>query len=447
MSRSLAASLQHLNRTLRADEVAALPDADLVRRFADTRDEGAFAALVRRHAALVFGVCRRVLRHDQDAEDAFQATFVAFARNADRVRRPEAVANWLYGVAHNVARRARTARARRAAHEAEAAARPRPEPAPEPDTDLARVIDAELAALAEKYRAAIVLCDLGGLTTEQAAEAVGCPAKTLGTRLRRGREQLAARLARRGLGAAAVALGCLPAGVARAAVPPPLADAAARAGVAALTDPAAVPAAVSALSSGVLPVTSRSALKFGALACALVACGFGARPLVEHLHAAPRRAAAPAGARGAPPAPVTHNDLERFHNFLLDLLPWDVRAKARADDNKDDKLKPPAGLWAKDGGEAAVEFGDGELTVFPHGKDKKVAVVCSFEFDKGTVKAKVTGYEGSEQAKKAFAEKLPVGTEFGFKWTAKKDGATLGDVTGEKFEPFKSVIEGDFAKK
>ena len=114
MTRSLSASLQHLSRTL-LDDTATAPDAELVGRFVARRDPAAFTALVRRYGGVVFGVCRRVLRHEQDAEDAFQATFLVFARDAARVQRAGAVGNWLYGVAHNVARKARTARLTRGA--------------------------------------------------------------------------------------------------------------------------------------------------------------------------------------------------------------------------------------------------------------------------------------------------------------------------------------------
>src|SRR5262249_10113578 len=158
------------------------PDAELVRRFAERRDESAFAALVRRHGAAVFGVCRRVLRHEQDAEDAFQAAFLVLARKAASVRRTGAVGNWLYGVAYNVARKAKAARCRRELKEREAAARQRLEVAGSAPDDWREVLDAELYALPEKYRAPIVLCDLMGLTTAAAAAEIGCPAKTLGTR-------------------------------------------------------------------------------------------------------------------------------------------------------------------------------------------------------------------------------------------------------------------------
>src|SRR4051812_27869276 len=87
--------------------VGELPDRELVDRFAERGDGEAFAALVRRHGALVLGVCRRLLRHEQDAEDVFQAVFLVLSRKAGALQRKEAVGPWLFGVAHRLALRAR----------------------------------------------------------------------------------------------------------------------------------------------------------------------------------------------------------------------------------------------------------------------------------------------------------------------------------------------------
>jgi RNA polymerase sigma-70 factor (ECF subfamily) len=86
---------------------AGLTDGQLLGQFVARRDEAAFGALVRRHGPMVFGVCRRILRHAQDAEDAFQATFLVLARKASRVANREAVGSWLYGVAYRAALGAR----------------------------------------------------------------------------------------------------------------------------------------------------------------------------------------------------------------------------------------------------------------------------------------------------------------------------------------------------
>src|SRR5689334_9640897 len=88
-----------------------LSDGQLLGRFVATRDEASFAALVRRHGPMVFGVCRRVLGDFHDAEDAFQATFLVLARKAASVARRESLGCWLYQVAYHTALEAGEAKA------------------------------------------------------------------------------------------------------------------------------------------------------------------------------------------------------------------------------------------------------------------------------------------------------------------------------------------------
>jgi RNA polymerase sigma factor (sigma-70 family) len=174
----------------------ALSDRELLKRFAQRHEEGAFAALVRRHGPMVLSVCRRVLRNGHDAEDAFQATFLVMIEKAQRLRRPELLANWLYGVAYRTALHARQRAARRSEREREAVAMSS-DPAGDPSVEsreLRRVLDEELLRLPDKYRAPLVLCYLEGKTNEEAARQLGWPSGSMSYRLARGRELLRERL-------------------------------------------------------------------------------------------------------------------------------------------------------------------------------------------------------------------------------------------------------------
>jgi RNA polymerase sigma factor (sigma-70 family) len=212
---------RHIRRLVAAHLVAAdLPDPLLLERFASRQEEAAFAALVRRHGPLVWGVCWRLLRQRQDAEDAFQATFLVLARKAGSLRRPEALGAWLHGVATRTALKARSGAARRRACEREAAALAA---GPADDAvwrDLRRLLDEAVAGLPEKYRVPFVLCYLEGRTVTEVAERLGWPRGTVATRLAWARARLRARLARRGLAlSAAVLTAALARGSAPAAVP------------------------------------------------------------------------------------------------------------------------------------------------------------------------------------------------------------------------------------
>ncbi len=195
--------LSALLRFLHAAPAEGVSDADLLRRFAAVRDEAAFELLVRCHADLVWKVCRGVLRQEADAEDAFQATFLALARKAGSVR-GVGVAGWLHRVALHAALKLRAKVARAAAAELPDV------PAPAgPDADLVAVLHEELGRLGERYRLPVLLCELEGHTHAEAAKVLGWPVGTVAGRLSRGRDRLRRRLERRGV---ALALAALPAG-------------------------------------------------------------------------------------------------------------------------------------------------------------------------------------------------------------------------------------------
>src|SRR5262245_3399062 len=182
--------LRHV-QTLDADSrVAHGTDWQLLDDFATRRDETAFSILVARHGPMVLRVCRRVLNHEHDAEDAFQATFLVLARNTGAIRKRETVANWLHGVAYRTALKAKRSAARRRSHEARLRP-PSSRPAPSPTWDEVQgVLDEEIQRLPEPFRAAFVLCVLESKTVPEAAVELGCKNGTVSSRLTRARRQL-----------------------------------------------------------------------------------------------------------------------------------------------------------------------------------------------------------------------------------------------------------------
>ena len=218
----LEALLGRLYQTFRAQDRAALTDAQLLGAYLDGREEEAFALLVRRHGPMVWGVCRRMLRQVQDAEDAYQATFLILVRKAAAVWPREKLGAWLHGVAFQVARKAQAQALRRFAREKPLAEQPaHAADAPEANPELRRFLDRELAALPEKYRTLLILCDLEGHTRREVATQLGCPEGTVAGRLARAREMLARRLARHGPLLSTSALTCFLASEAAASSRPP----------------------------------------------------------------------------------------------------------------------------------------------------------------------------------------------------------------------------------
>jgi RNA polymerase sigma factor (sigma-70 family) len=254
-----------------------MTDGQLLECFVTCRDEAAFEALVRRHGPMVLGVCRRVLNLAQDAEDAFQATFLVLVRKANSIHQRELLGNWLYGVAYRTALEARAAATRRRMREKQVNSMP--EPMARVDAEIWRqlrpLLDRELNRLPDKYRIPVVLCDLEGGTRRDVARRLGIPEGTLSGRLTTARRMLAKRLALHGFALAGGALTtALAPGAASACVPAPLVASTVQAAAAVATGQVAggvVSAPVAALVKGVMKAMLVKSLKMAT--AVLVALG------------------------------------------------------------------------------------------------------------------------------------------------------------------------------
>ncbi|WP_165249356.1 RNA polymerase sigma factor [Paludisphaera soli] len=279
-------------------------DGELLERFTGRRDEGAFAALVGRHGPMVLRACRSALGDDHDAHDAFQATFLVLARKGTSLRSGDALGPWLHRVALRASGRARRAESRRRSAERRAASRSAPGPVAPPDPDrreIAAVVQEEVDSLPDPYRAAIVLCDLEGLTCEQAAARLGCPVGTVASRLARGRERLRERLRRRGLDPRAAIL------APQVTLPSGLAESTATAAVRFLTSSAAPSGAAVSLAFGVLRAMSWKSLgNAAAVALALAASTSGVVALAARGGATVQEPEPPAEASAPAPTPPPH---------------------------------------------------------------------------------------------------------------------------------------------
>ncbi len=264
--------IQHLRRALLLRDGAGLTDGQLLEDYISRRDEAALAALVQRHGPMVWGVCRRVLGNYHDAEDAFQATFLVLVRKAAAIASPELLANWLYGVAHQTAIKARSTVARRKVRERQVTEMPEPAVV-EQDLwdDLQPLLDQELSRLPDISRVVIVLCDLEGKTRKEAARHLDLPEGTVGSRLARARVLLAKRLSERGVTLSGGALAAVLAqNVASAGVPDSVVSSTISA--ASLFAAGLVSVKVAALTEGVLKAMLMSKLK--AVVAVVLVLGF-----------------------------------------------------------------------------------------------------------------------------------------------------------------------------
>jgi RNA polymerase sigma factor (sigma-70 family) len=276
----LGTLLRHMQQLASGGRARQWTDRQLLDDFAARRSEAAFSALVSRHGPMVLRVCRRVLNHEQDAEDAFQATFLVLARNTASIRKREALADWLHGVAYRTAMKAKRGAARRRNHEARAGA-VAPRPASPTWDDVQAVLDEEVQRLPSCYRQAFVLCVLEGKGGAEVAAELGCKEGTVKSRVNRARHLLRRQLSRRGIQLAALlAAVSVAEGVGRAALPPALARSTVGFGllVAAGGPAAVIPPRVAALAAGVTRAMSLTRVKIAAalLAAGLLIAGAGA---------------------------------------------------------------------------------------------------------------------------------------------------------------------------
>jgi RNA polymerase sigma factor (sigma-70 family) len=322
MKNRMSTVVQHLRQAMLRCDWAGLDDGELLEHYRRHGNEDAFAALMRRHGPMVLGVCRRILRHPEDAEDAFQATFLVLIRKADAIVPCTMVGNWLYGVAYRIARKGQALAARRRRRERQVDQLPEAVlPLSESTHDLRPLLDRELCRLPEKYRAPVVLCDLEGKTRKEAANQLGWPLGTVSGRLVRARTLLARRLARQH---PALPLAAVLAENAASTQVPGLIAGATRAALEGGTGTTAAGSALSAravaLAEGVLKAMFLEKIKFAVvmflvLALAGLAVHSLAGPAASRAEEGPGRAD-----RAAPPAAVgLRGTLESFEWSLVAL--------------------------------------------------------------------------------------------------------------------------------
>jgi RNA polymerase sigma factor (sigma-70 family) len=282
----MSPAFHHLRGLLGAAGDTDVSDGGLLERFASHRDEAAFAELLRRHGAMVLSVCNSLLHQTQDAEDAFQATFLVLVRRAKSLQQAACLGNWLYGVACRTARTARRSFARRQAHERQARERrlamlrtseSGETPSGETPTtpELPPGLCEEVERLPDKYRAPLLLCYFQGKTNEEAAHLLGCPKGTVLSRLSRARDKLRSRLVRRGVTLSAAGLTTALTNQVLTAAPPAalLASTTKAASLVATGNAGAAGLAVTALTEGVLQAMFREKMRNAAIVviCVLLA--------------------------------------------------------------------------------------------------------------------------------------------------------------------------------
>jgi RNA polymerase sigma factor (sigma-70 family) len=354
----LSQLLGHLRKLAARRCVHQSADQQLLDDFAATRDEAAFTALVSRHGPMVLRVCRRVLSHEQDAEDAFQATFLVLARHAASIRKRDTIAGWLHGVAYRTAMKAKRSAARRRNHENRLRSAPPPKSNGPSWDDVQSVLDEELQRLPERYRTAFVLSVLEGKAGAEIAAVLGCRKGTVKSRVSRAREMLQDPLARRGIHLATLLAALSVAeGAGRAALPASLAQTAVRSGLlvaAGKSVAESLPPHIAALAAGVTRAMFLTKIKIVVLLLLGTALVAGAGVLAQRTLAGAQNETPP-GRNAAVPSTKQETDLPAAPN--ADALAIHGRVL-----DPDNRPIANAGIYAPETGKERKARQDGPVT-------------------------------------------------------------------------------------
>jgi RNA polymerase sigma factor (sigma-70 family) len=284
MAAALDHALNRLRKLVAAENASQWTDAQLLERFANRRDEEAFAALVARHGAMVFNVCQRTLHNDADAEDACQATFLILARKCRSIRKKASVGSWLHGVALRAASTLRKQMVRR--RERDKGATPLSETNPVAEItwrEVRTILDEEIERLPEKFKGPVLLCFLEGKAHNEGAQELGWSLTTFRGRLERARELLRQALSRRGITLSGALLATLLAEKTALAISPYLMIAVVKAALAREAAAQGVLSTqVSTLAQEVIQTMFWSKLKVGVAATLLALVTFGTIGFAAH---------------------------------------------------------------------------------------------------------------------------------------------------------------------
>jgi len=353
---ALSTAIARASRSIGFPSEVELAEGGLLSQFIQTKDETAFAELVRRFGPMVLGVCRRITGDRHHAEDAFQAAFIVLARRASDVRPREGLRVWLYGVAVRTARRARSMSIQLRAHELGVPSLPdRPAEPEEPlDSDRLRILDEEVCALPDHLRVAVVLCELEGQSRKDVAGKIGIPEGTLSSRLAAARKRLAERLSQRGIALSTVAFTTSLGQIASAQ---PSVALITKAALAATRD--FIPASVAALSEGVLRIMFLNKLKttipLALMAAGLLVCAtvVAVRPSTPPLLIAATHTDQPAAKDDAKPQPKGPNKLLFYRAGQLTLIDPDGKNELKVGEDRG-KLHTEFARLSPDGKKLAV---------------------------------------------------------------------------------------------